>query len=255
MTRIDLNADVGESFGAWRMGHDQDLLPLISSANIACGWHAGDPLVMQRTVQTAVACGLAIGAHPGYPDLLGFGRRSLAMSGEEVYAALLYQIGALRAIAEAAGARLGHVKPHGALYNDANRDPGLAKAVARAVKSAGGGLCLVGLPASRLAEAAADAGIGYWGEFFADRAYCDDGSLAPRGQPGAVLEDADQVIERCMVAVGQGRIRALSGTSIELDFKTICMHGDNPEAVALASSLRQALEAGGIAVLPVARED
>lgn len=247
---IDLNADVGESFGAYALGKDEDLLGLVSSANIACGFHAGDPVVMGRTVTLALRGGAALGAHPGYPDLQGFGRRSLALGEDEVYAAVLYQIGALRAFARAAGADLRHVKPHGALYNDAARNPALARGVARAAKAAGGDLILMGLPGCELEAAAADAGLGYAREFFADRAYQDDGSLVPRNRPDAVIHDEALCVARVLRAIREGVVVSASGRTIPARADTVCLHGDNPEAVAFARRLREALETAGIAVRP-----
>ncbi|HAP43844.1 MAG: lactam utilization protein LamB [Spirochaetes bacterium GWD1_61_31] len=246
MTTIDLNADLGESFGAWTMGHDEALLACVSSANLACGVHAGDPSVMAHSVAAAIRAGVAIGAHPGYPDLIGFGRRSLAMTADEVYTTVLYQLGALQAFVRAAGGRLVHVKPHGALYNDAALDPTLAEAIARATRAADHGLRLVGLPGSALEMAAA--GLDFWGEFFADRAYDDAGRLLPRTQPGALLHDRAQVIARTRRAVASGDVETAGGGLIKLRFRTICLHGDNPAAVELAQALRASLEAGGVTV-------
>jgi UPF0271 protein len=250
MKTIDLNADMGESFGPWTMGLDIQLLPSISSANIACGWHAGDPMVMQATVTAALAAGVALGAHPGYQDLAGFGRRSMAISPEEAYSAILYQAGALRAFAEAAGGRLSHVKPHGALYNDAAVNPALAKSIARALKALGGGVYLVGLPDCELSRAAAELGLPYAREFFADRAYDEFGRLVPRSKPGAVIHDPSLAVSRTLAAIHTGTVPSITGNPIPACFDTICLHGDNPEAVAFARALRAALEASGIAVAP-----
>ncbi|HAE23070.1 MAG TPA: LamB/YcsF family protein [Spirochaetaceae bacterium] len=253
MKSVDLNADLGESFGAWTMGLDNELLAYLSSANIACGWHAGDPAVMEASVRAALAAGVALGAHPGYPDLAGFGRRAMALSADEIYGAVLYQTGALRAFAEAAGGRLSHVKPHGALYNDAAADPVKAQAIAKAVQAAGGGLYLVGPPDSALSKAAAEFGLPYAREFFADRSYGDDGRLVPRGLPGAVIHDTKQAVRRTIEALHSGAVASINGKSIELGFDTICLHGDNPKALAFARSLRSALESAGIALLPFAQ--
>ncbi|MGD9940264.1 MAG: LamB/YcsF family protein [Clostridia bacterium] len=248
MEYIDLNADMGESFGAWTMGLDARLLPSISSANIACGWHAGDPVVMQTTVSAAMAAGVAIGAHPGYPDLAGFGRRSMALSPDEAYSAILYQAGALRAFAEAAGGRLSHVKPHGAMYNDAAVNPTLAGSIAKAVQALGGGVYLVGLPDCELSRAAEELGLPYAREFFADRAYDESGHLVPRSKPGAVIHDRDLAVSRTLAAIRTGTVTSITGKAIPSCFDTICLHGDNPEAVDFARALRAALESGGIAV-------
>jgi UPF0271 protein len=250
MKSIDLNADMGESFGAWTIGRDAELLAQVSSANVACAWHAGDPAVMIRTVAAAAAAGVAIGAHPGYPDLGGFGRRSMALSEDETYGCVLYQIGALRIIAEAAGCRLSHVKPHGALYNDAAMDPLRARGVARAVRDAGGGLYLVGLPDCALGRAALELGLPYAAEFFADRAYDDQGRLVPRSAPGAVIHDRDLAVCRTLDAITTGLVQTITGTAIPAVFDTICLHGDNPEAVIFARALRAALQSSGIAVQP-----
>ena len=247
---IDLNADVGEGFGAYDLGSDELLLSLVSSANIACAFHAGDPAVMERTVASALRGGAALGAHPGYPDLQGFGRRSLAMTESEVYAAILFQIGALRAFARAAGSDLRHVKPHGALYNDAARDPARARGIARAVKAAGGGLRLVGLPDCEMEKAAVESGVPYSREFFADRAYQEDGSLVPRLQPGAVIHDESECVQRVLRAIREGVVLTSSGKAMPVRADTVCLHGDNPEAVSFARSLRAALEAEGIRIRP-----
>lgn len=247
---IDLNADVGESFGAYALGDDEALLALVSSANIACSFHAGDPEVMERTVALALRSGAALGAHPGYPDLQGFGRRSLGMTEAEVYAATLFQIGALRAFARAAGSDLRHVKPHGALYNDAAKDPGKARGIVRAVKDAGGELRLVGLPSCEVEKAALAAGVPYSREFFADRAYLDDGSLVPRSRPGAVLHDEEECVRRVLRMIEEGIVRSIEGRDVPVKADTVCLHGDNPQAVAFAARLRTALEGAGIRVLP-----
>lgn len=249
MKKVDLNADMGESFGAWTLGLDAQLLPCISSANIACGWHAGDPGVMKSTIAAALAAGVALGAHPGYPDLAGFGRRSMALTPEEAYSAILYQVGALRAFAEAAGGRLSHVKPHGALYNDAAVNPALAVSIAKAVQALGG-VYLVGLPDCELSRAAAGIGLPYAREFFADRAYDDNGRLVPRSKPGAVIHDRALAVSRTLAAIRTGTVPSITGKAIPACFDTICLHGDNPEAVDFARALRAALEAGGIAVTP-----
>lgn len=258
ITSVDLNADLGEAFGPWPMGRDAELMAAVSSANIACGWHAGDPAVMARTVGLALDAGIAVGAHPGYPDLAGFGRRSMAMGEDEVYGAVLYQVGALAAFAAARGASLSHVKPHGALYNDAAADSAKARGVARAVRDAARlapALTLVGLPGSELEKAAAELGLAYAREFFADRAYDDEGRLVPRGRPGAVIHDAELAVERSLRALEEGVVTSASGRAIPIRFETICLHGDAPEAAAFALRLRAALEAAGIRVRPFSEPD
>jgi len=247
---IDLNADVGESFGAYSMGNDAALLELVSSANIACGAHAGDPTVMQRTIANAIAGGASLGAHPGYPDIQGFGRRSMAMSESEAYGWVLYQIGALQAFARAAGSALRHVKPHGALYNDAAKNPALARGIARAVRAAGGDLCLVGLPDCEMERAAKAVGIAYAREFFADRAYEDDGSLVPRSREGAVLHDEELCVRRVLRLIAEGRVETMSGKIIPISAETICLHGDNEKAVVFARLLAQALKDKGVEIRP-----
>ncbi len=248
MQTIDLNADMGESFGAWTMGLDAELLKYVSSANVACGWHAGDPGVMAATIQAAMARKVALGAHPGYPDLAGFGRRSMALSESETYGCVLYQIGAARIFAEAAGGRLTHVKPHGALYNDAASDPARARGVARAVRDAGGNIYLVGLPESELSRAAAEFEIPYAREFFADRAYDGQGRLVSRGKPGAVIHDRELAVRRTLAAISTGLVDSVDGKPVAVSFDTVCLHGDSPEAVDFARGLRSALESAGIAV-------
>jgi 5-oxoprolinase (ATP-hydrolysing) subunit A len=245
---IDLNADVGESFGAWPMGDDAALIPLLSSANIACGAHAGDPLTMRRTVRLALAAGVSIGAHPGYPDLAGFGRRDLAMTADELEASILAQVGALEAIVRAEGGTLAHVKVHGALYNRAAVDRAVADAVARAVAAAGGGLRLVGPPGSALLAAGAALGLPATAEGFADRAYEPDGSLRSRRLPGAVLEDPAAVAAQAVgIALGR-RVRAVDGSEIEMRVDSVCLHGDTPGAVEHARAVRAGLEAAGVII-------
>lgn len=248
---IDLNADVGESYGAFSIGNDEALLALVSSANIACGVHAGDPIVMRRTVANALAGGASLGAHPGYPDLQGFGRRSISMTEAEVYGWVLYQIGALQAFARAAGSALRHVKPHGALYNDAAKDPALARGIARAVLDAGGGLFLVGLPGCAMERAAAEAGVPYAREFFADRAYENDGSLVPRARDGAVIHDEELCARRVLALVRDGEVETIDGKVIPVRADTICLHGDNKKALDFANSLTKALLGAGVAIRPL----
>ena len=248
MNRIDLNADLGESFGAWRMGEDEALLALVSSANIACGFHAGDPVVMQRTVALAAARGVAIGAHIALPDLQGFGRREMRIGADEAYALTLYQLGALAAFTRAAGVPLTHVKPHGALYNMAARDAALAAAIARAVRDFDPALRLVGLAGSALVEAGHAAGLAVAAEAFADRGYRADGSLQPRNEPGALLDDADRACAQALGIVRDGAVAAVDGSRVTLHADTLCLHGDGPHAVAFARKLREALGAAGVRI-------
>lgn len=245
---IDINSDLGESFGAWRMGDDEALLAVVSSANIACGFHAGDPDIMRRTVTLAVAHGVAIGAHVSLPDLQGFGRREFAVTANEAYAMTLYQIGALHAFAQAAGARLRHVKPHGALYNMAARDRALADAIAAAMRDFDPALRLFGLANSQLIAAGRAAGLPVASEAFADRGYRADGSLRPRREPGAVITENDLAIAQAMAMAREGKVRAVDGSVVELVADTLCVHGDGAHAVAFARNLRAALEAADIGI-------
>jgi UPF0271 protein len=245
---IDINSDLGESFGAWRMGDDDALLAVVSSANIACGFHAGDPDIMRRTVTLAAQRGVAIGAHVSLPDLQGFGRREIAITPGEAYAMTLYQVGALHGFAHAAGSRLRHVKPHGALYNMAARDRRLADAIAQAVHDFDPSLCLFGLANSELVAAAHAAGLPAAAEAFADRRYRSDGSLQPRREADAVIAESDEAIAQAMAMVREGRVRAVDGDIVELQADTLCVHGDGAHAVAFARRLRASLEGADIAV-------
>jgi len=248
MNSIDLNCDLGESFGAWRMGDDAALLAIVSSANIACGFHAGDPDIMRGTVALAVEHEVAIGAHVSLPDLQGFGRREMAVTPAEAYALTLYQIGALHAFAQAAGTRLKHMKPHGALYNMAARDRALADALARAVRDFDPRLRLVGLAGSELLEAGLTAGLPVAAEAFADRRYRADGSLQPRREADAVIRDSDQAIAQALTIAREGSVQAVDGSLVSLQADTLCIHGDGEHAVRFARGLRAALEAAGMRV-------
>ncbi|HUO53468.1 MAG TPA: 5-oxoprolinase subunit PxpA [Rhodoblastus sp.] len=239
--RLNLNADLGESFGVWRMGDDARLLEIVQSASLACGFHAGDPVEMSRTVRAALAAGVSIGAHPSYPDLQGFGRRSLRCSAEEVEAMVLYQIGALDAFARAQGGRVSHVKPHGALSNDCWREPALAAAIVRAIKSYGENLILLAPARSRLAEAGADAGLRVAIEIFADRAYEDDGALTPRSESGAVLDDGAACVSHVEAMLKAGGLVTRSGKILPTPIHSICVHGDGPGAVEIAGGLKARL--------------
>jgi UPF0271 protein len=249
---IDLNADLGESFGAWSMGDDEAILHHVTSANVACGFHAGDPQVMDRTVARAVKAGVAVGAHPGYPDLRGFGRRAIAADPAEVETDVVYQVGALLAFVKSHGARLVHVKPHGALYNQAAVDEALSRAIARAVARVSRDLVLVGAASSPIMRGAAEAeGLRFAAEAFADRAYEKDGTLVPRGRPGAVITDTAEVAARAVRIAREGHVLTAEGTEITLAADTLCLHGDTPGAVAHARAVRAALEAAGVAVRPL----
>ncbi len=242
---INLNADLGESFGVWSMGADEELLKLVNSANIACGFHAGDPMVMRRTLRAAIEAGVDLGAHPSYPDLQGFGRRSMRFSAQEIEAMLIYQIGALDGLARAEGARLAHVKPHGALNNDACTDRARADAIARAIKSYDKDLMLLAPARSLLVEAGREAGLRVVEEVFADRAYGDDGALLARGLPGAVLRDARSSLAHVEAMLAAQGIVTLSGKVLKTRLGSICIHADGAEAVASASALRQKLTQAG----------
>lgn len=248
---IDLNCDMGESFGRYTLGNDIAMLDIVTSANIACGMHAGDPTVMACTVAHAAQKGVAIGAHPGYPDLQGFGRRTLDMTPDAIAAYIVYQMGALAGFARVAGVKLTHIKPHGALYNNAATDTELAQAVAHAVASFDPTLTLVTLPGSVLTLAARSAGLNVAGEGFADRAYNDDGTLVSRKQPGAVIHDPTQAIARAVRMVTRQEVATISGRVIPLPISTLCIHGDTPGALQIATDLRAALEAAGVDVRPL----
>ncbi len=249
--KIDLNADIGESFGAYTIGDDEAVLKHISSANVACGYHAGDPLVMQKTVRLARLNGAAIGAHTGYPDLMGFGRRNMSVTLDEASAYMLYQIGALSAFARAEGARLEHVKPHGALYNAACADIALARAICMAIARADERLIVLGRAQSCLERAAKEAGLAFAGEVFADRAYEDDGSLTPRSRPGAIIDNEALIVERVLTMVKHGKVLSINGKKIDINAQSVCIHGDNPKSVLLAKRLRAAFHEENIEVAPL----
>lgn len=246
--RIDLNSDVGESFGAWHLGADDGVMRSITSANVACGYHAGDPGVMRRTVRLAKEAGVAVGAHPGFPDLLGFGRRELRASARDVEDMVLYQIGALAGIAAAEGVTLAHAKAHGALYNMAARDRALADAIARAVRAFDPALVLFGLPDSELLRAGRDAGLRVAAEGFADRAYEPDGSLTPRSRPGSMIDDPDIVVARAIRLIRDCRVSCVDGSELTMRIDTLCTHGDTPGAPELTRRLREGLQQAGITV-------
>jgi UPF0271 protein len=245
---IDLNADVGESFGAWRMGEDEALIPLVTSVNVACGVHAGDPLVIETTIRRAIEAGAAVGAHPGYPDLQGFGRRALAIRADELEAAVLYQVAAVDGIARALGTELRHVKAHGALYNRAARDAEAAGPIARAVRRLSPGLTFVGLAGSVMIEVARDEGLPVAEEAFADRGYRADGSLVPRDEPGAILPGPDETAEQAVSIARDGRVRTVDGAWLAVRADTLCLHGDSPGAAERASAVRRALADAGVDV-------
>ena len=246
MHAIDLNSDLGESFGAYTLGMDEKLMEYITSANVACGWHAGDPLVMQKTIRAAAKNGVAVGAHPGYPDLMGFGRREIKITPEEAYTYVLYQLGALDAFARTEGVKIQHVKPHGALYNQACKDEKLASAICRAAQAFDRELIVLAPYNSAFRTAAETIGLPFAGEFFADRAYLPDGSLVPRSQPGAVIHDADEACRRVLQMAREGTVTCLDGTELTMRCVSVCVHGDNAEALATVKKIRGALEDDGV---------
>ena len=252
MYKVDLNSDLGESFGAYTIGLDSEVIAHVSSANVACGYHAGDPLVMDKTVAAAKAAGVAVGAPPGFPDLQGFGRRNMACTPAEVKAYVQYQVGALKAFTQAHGVKLQHVKPHGALYNMAAKDEALADAIAEAIASVDKDLILMGLAGSKMLEAGRRAGLRVASEVFADRAYQADGSLVPRSKPGAVIHDKDEAIARTVRMVTEGKVTAITGEEVAIEAHSICVHGDNPSAVEFVKNIRARLEAEGVTIAPIA---
>lgn len=250
---VNLNADLGEGFGAWKMGDDSALLQIINSANVACGFHAGDPAIMRYTVREAFARGVSVGAHPSFPDLQGFGRRAMVMSPSDLEASLLYQIGALQAMASAEGGRVTHVKPHGALNNMASVDATIAETVVRAMQGLHAGLILLAPAQSALSRAAEMAGVPVCYEIFADRAYLDDGQLMPRAQPGAVLHEAQACVAHVLRMLQEKAIVTATGLCLPTRIDSICVHGDGPDAVATARLIRHALTSEGYGLVPLDR--
>ena len=246
--RIDINSDTGESFGAYAIGHDAGLFKSITSANVAAGFHAGDPSVLRDTIRLAKKHGVAVGAHPGFPDLVGFGRRELNVTPKEAEDLVLYQVAAVDGVAAAEGVKLQHVKPHGALFNMAVRDRALSDAIARAVAAFDKGLILFGLPGSEILSAGRAAGLRVAAEVFADRAYEPDGSLASRRKPGAVIHDSGAVVARAVRMVTENAVVAIEGTVVTLEADTICVHGDTPGSDDLAAKIRTGLEGAGVTV-------
>ncbi|MFI6349770.1 LamB/YcsF family protein [Streptomyces sp. NPDC050560] len=247
-TSIDLNADLGEGFGRWRLTDDERLLTVVTSANVACGFHAGDAATMRSVCEMAAACGVRIGAHVAYRDLAGFGRRAMDVPPAELAAEVAYQIGALDVFARAAGSRVSYVKPHGALYHRAAHDAGQAAAVAAGVRLAGGALAVLGPPGSLLLSAAAEAGLPAVAEGFADRAYTAAGGLVPRGAAGALVAEPAEVVARSVRLARTGRVAALDGADVAVRAASLCLHGDTPGAAALARRVRDGLEAAGVRV-------
>jgi UPF0271 protein len=249
--RLNLNSDLGESFGAWKMGGDDDMLRIVNSANVACGFHGGDPLVMIKTAGLAKQNGVSIGAHPSFPDLQGFGRRRMDIPPDELEAMLIYQIGALDACARAQGTKVTHVKPHGALSNIASIDRKVADAVARAVHRLDPSLILLATAASQMSQAGKAIGLPVVEEIFADRAYLDDGNLVPRSQPGAMIHGAEASLAHVMRMVEESALISITGKRIPVNPQSICVHGDNAEAVAIAQALRSGLGKAGFSLVTI----
>jgi len=252
MKMIDLNCDLGESFGAYTMGCDEDVIPLITSANIACGFHAGDPVTMAKTVKLAMRAGIQMGAHPGFPDLLGFGRRDMKVTPSEAKAYVQYQVGALAAFAAEYGLKLQHVKAHGNLYNMAGRDHALAKAICEAIKGVSSDLIILALAGSEMISAAEEVGIRAASEVFADRAYEDNGSLVARNKEGAMITDENEAAARVLRMVNERKVRTISGKDIAIQADSVCVHGDNPKAIEFVRKLRSVLSEGGAEIRPLA---
>lgn len=251
MKCVDLNSDLGESYGTYTIGMDEAVIAHISSANIACGYHAGDPLVMDSTITAVSRAGVAVGAHPGFPDLMGFGRRNMACSPAEVKAYVKYQLGAILVFTRASGVKLQHCKPHGALYNMAAKDLELALSIAEAIAEVDRDIILLGLAGSELLEAGKQVGLRVASEVFADRAYRADGSLVPCSQPGAVIHDKKEAIARTIRMVIEGKVTAETGEDVPIEAHSICVHGDNPSAVEFVQTIRSTLEESGVTICPL----
>ncbi len=249
--KIDFNCDMGESFGMYKMGFDEEVIKHITSANIACGFHAGDPMWMRHTVDLAQRHGVAIGAHPSFPDLNGFGRRNMVVSADEAKNDVTYQVGALQAFT--ADKKLQHVKPHGAMYNMAVNDASLAQAICESILEIDPDMILVALAGSRWLDIAEDMGLKVAREIFADRALNADGTLVSRSQPGSVIHDTAEVVERSLRMVTEGKATAITGEQIDVQADSLCLHGDTPGAVEMAASLKRELEAADVEILPLAR--
>jgi len=250
--QIDINCDLGESYGAFRVGNDERIMPHITSANIACGFHAGDPMTIAQTISLAKKHNVAVGAHPGYPDILGFGRREMQLTTEEIRNYMIYQVSALQGFGKIENISLQHVKPHGALYNASVRDERVSEGIVEAVRALNHNLVIFAPPESLLARVAADAGLRVAHEVFADRAYNPDGSLVSRKQPNAIIQGPQEAVERAIKMVKKGRVLAVDGKIVNLGkIHTICVHGDTPTAVRLAETLRKGLAKAGIEVKPV----
>ena len=250
MTKIDLNSDLGESFGRYTLGMDEEVIPLISSANIACGYHASDPVIMEKTVRLAKENGVLIGAHTGFPDLMGFGRRSMNLTEQEAKTYTMYQIGALQAFCAAEGVKLNHVKPHGAFYNMAAKDLVLAKAICDGIKAVDVDIALLGLSNSQLQVAAQEKGLRFISEVFADRAYEDDGTLVARSKEGAVIENEDIVIARVVRMIKEGKVTSIHGTDVKIQADSVCVHGDGAKALAFVKKMHSVFVKEKIEIKP-----
>lgn len=248
MYRVDLNSDLGESFGNYKLGMDEEILKYVSSANVACGWHAGDPLVMEETVALAKRYGVAVGAHPGFPDLMGFGRRNMAVTPAEAKAYIKYQLGALYAFCKSHDVKIQHVKPHGALYNMAAVDEKLAAAMCEAVYEVDKDIIFMGLAGSKMITAAKETGLKVASEVFADRAYNDDGTLVSRKLEGAVIKDKSLAIKRVVRMVKEGKVESIGGKDIDIKADSICVHGDNPKALEFVEHIRETLIREGVEI-------
>lgn len=251
MYRVDLNADIGESFGAYTIGMDAEVVKGITSANVACGYHAGDPLVMEKTVAIAKASDTAVGAHPGFPDLMGFGRRQMKISPAEAKAYIKYQVGALKAFTDAAGIKMQHVKPHGAFYNMAAKDEALAIAICEGIKEVDADLIMLGLAGSEHIKAAQKVGLKVASEVFADRAYMEDGTLVPRTRPDSMITDPELAISRVVRMIKEGKVEAVTGKVIDIKADSVCVHGDNPHAIDFVNKIRATLLSEGIEVVNI----
>jgi UPF0271 protein len=251
MHRIDINCDLGEGFGVYQIGHDEQIFPLISSANIACGFHAGDPVIMQRSVELALQYQVSIGVHPGTSDLAGFGRRSMALSEKEVEALLIYQVGALDAFARANGAVVHHVKPHGWLYNEAAGNPSLARVIVSTIKRVSPNLVFFGLSGSMLEQAALKEGLQFAREGFIDRAYRTDGSLVPRSQPMALITDPEKAATQALRLVLEKKVQSVDGADVAVEIDTLCVHGDNPQVVEILRTVHEQFEKHGVTITSV----
>lgn len=249
--QVDLNSDLGESFGRYTLGMDSEIIPLITSANVAAGFHASDPLVMKKTVEAAKRSGIAVGVHPGYPDLMGFGRRNMVVSPEESYAYTMYQIGALDAFLKAQGMRLQHVKPHGAFYNMAAKDRSQSEAICKAIKDYDPELIVMALPSGELYKAAKDMGLRAAAEVFADRAYEEDGTLVNRKKPGAMITDEDESLKRVIRMVKEHKVTAITGKDIDITVDSVCVHGDGVKALQFVKKLREGLSKEGVSIKPL----